>query len=273
MKINRKIVSILIVICISIGVVSGGAIYIYMTSNKNNEYASISGIIYDSNTSIGIINEICVILHKDDDSSELQRYWPNDTTNRGYYEFKGLKAGAYYISLSRSWVKVDLENPGNNYINGGWDLSEFYYFSLKAGENKVFDIELDFYSINYWNGSIDNIRIQGTIRLVVGWGTSGETNWFGDNTNLVGKNMELSVEWDNTILTRSDFTIHICDLKSSEEVYLDIGHQKETLTWDLTQEYFDYLKTCEYRDWRVTVESLPSIEIGDIHYSIVWIIK
>ena len=85
--------------------------------------------------------------------------------------------------------------------------------------------------------------------------------------------MTIDVEWVNTALTRTDFNIYICDLASAEDTQYEIGSQRESITWDLTEDYFDYLEECQYRDWRVSHDSLASIETSEISYTIHWEIE
>ena len=135
------------------------------------------------------------------------------------------------------------------------------------------DIYLDFSAYSTWQRSIDNPGLRGFGGTIFGWGTSGEHDWLGNNSNLVGKNMTIEVVWENSAITRSDFTIYICDLTSTEDTHYEVGPQSESITWELTEEYFEYIITCQIRDWRIDVDSLPSPETSDILYTINWVIE
>ncbi|MHA2313163.1 MAG: hypothetical protein ACXADF_16875, partial [Candidatus Thorarchaeota archaeon] len=160
-----------------------------------------------------MIDEVCVILDKRNAYFEKQYFWPGDPYNRGFYIFKDLSAGDYYITLARSWVIYNLgEEEPIDMSWVGWDLTGLYEIKVKPDETVSFDIYLDFFCDKTWEGSIDNLRLRGSGSGVMGWGYQDGANWFGDNENLIGKTMILDVVWTNTALTRTDFTIEICDL-------------------------------------------------------------
>ena len=275
-RLRTKTAMIFIVIIIVVAGIAGGSfLNLQLSSDSVENNAELSGYLYDSQTGIGLIDEVCVILDKVNSSSfEIQRFWPGDPDNRGYYNFSDLGPGTYSISLARSWVRYSLgDDEPEDYSWVGWDLSNRYYIDVNPGESVSYDIYLDFFCDKTWIGSIDNLRFFGSSTYVLGWGSDGNTNWFGNNTNLIGKEMTISVEWENTALTRTDFTIEICDLESSDEVNYEAGSQKESITWDLTADFFLYIQTCGYRDWIVSYNTFASIETKDIMYTIQWVIE
>lgn len=232
--------------------------------------ASISGHVYDKEFQIGIINEHCVVLNKRSEFMELQRFWPSDPSNRGYYEFVNLTPGQYSIHLARSWVKVTLGDPDDKYLEGGWISPGHIDIDVKAGASVVHDIHLDFYAAQNWTGSIDGLRLQSESGTLFGYSAD---DYLGDNSNLIGKTMTIEVSWSNSHITRSDFSIDIMDLYSSEQTNYDEGPQVEMISITLDEAFFKYEDDCNISDWMISVSSIPSPETSDIPYSIHWTIE
>ena len=210
-----------------------------------------------------------MVLQKENSSFELQRFWPGDPDNRGFFNFSGLGPGTYSIYLARSWVMYNLgDHDPVDFSWVGWDLSGHHYIDVEPGESVTYDIYLDFFCDKSWPGAVDNLRLSGSGGTVFGWGSTDNTSWFGHTSNLIGKTMTIDVEWANTALTRTDFDIFICDLASAEDTQYEIGSQRESITWDLSEDYLDHLEECPYVSWRVRYNSLASIETSDISYTI-----
>ena len=262
---NQSIVLISILLLITV---------LFISSGEHEQYpvkSSIEGYLIDSQTGIGLNNEFCVRLEQyGTEDNSIHRYWPNDSDNRGYFRFNNITPGKYRITLARSWTKVTLNDPNDRYIEGGWTIPESVEIEVSGERLIQINFSLDFHAYQIWNGNLRGIQILGSVQTVFGY---SDDNFFGDNTNLIGKTMTFSVYWNNSNLAHADFTVTIMDLVSSTEEQYEVGSQIEVLTIEIDEEFIEYEDQYELADWTVDARVLPSFDPEDIEYSIIWTIE
>ena len=119
--------------------------------------------------------------------------------------------------------------------------------------------------------SVDNLRLRGDYTTVRGYNMGA---WFGHDTNLMGKTVNIAVTWKNTMLTQADFTIRVLDLYETTEENYAVGPQREVLSFEFDEDYYESkIPRDSEPDWSVVVRTLPSVDIRPIDVVINWTVE
>jgi hypothetical protein len=265
---RKQILTFGVVLILIISSSSAYLFHVWIVENSQEEaLGSIEGTVYDNISKLGINNEFCIQLFKPGFPGYPLRQWPEDPNHRGFYKFENLTPGCYTISFAKSYAKIMLNDPTWKYIDGGYIYQNGTIVHVHPDERVIKDFYLDFYGHQSWTKDYRNLRLGMDHQSVFGY---DDYPWFGNDTNLYGKNMTLEVYWNNTVNSRVTFYFQVLDIAYNNETHYSPGQQQETLTIPLDKDFF--VKKAQYQqaDWRINVRSLPSISIRSIEFTIYW---